>query len=131
MRIMMITIAALAALVAGCATTPMEGQAVSGRSGGVYAVATVAQFGTFEHEAAPGYTRLAVARRTAARRLDQGRLTLDQARAVQSAADSARSALDAARVRADRGDRVGARDDLTAAMALVEHAEQLAQGAPR
>jgi len=119
----------VALLLAGCASTPLQGEARPARSGGVFAVATVAPWGSFEHEAAPAYTRLAVARRLAANRLDAGRITVSQAQRVQDAADAARAALDAARARADRGDRDGARGDLAGALAQVEGVEQIIQEA--
>ena len=120
----------LAVLMAGCAVNPIGGTAKPDRSG-TFAVGTLAPWGSFEHEAAPAYTSLAVARRLAARRLDRQEITADQAIAVQTAADRARAALDAARARADRGDRAGASGDLRAAQALVQQADQLARGGRR
>lgn len=121
-----ILIAAVLLLLAGCASTPLEGGGKPGRDG-VYAVATLAPWGSFEHEAAPGYTRVAVARRIAAQRLDRKEINVEHAVGVQAAADAARAALDAARARADRGDRAGAQGDLGGALGLVERAEQLAR----
>jgi hypothetical protein len=127
-----ILMAAIAALMlTGCATSSLQGEARPTRSGGMFAVATLAPWGSFEHEAAPAYTRLAVARRLTANRLDAGRITVSQARRVQDAADAARAALDAARARADRGDREGARSDLAGAVALVDAVEQIIREAPR
>jgi len=125
----MIVAALVAALtLTGCASTsPIQGEARHDRQG-TFAIATLAPWGSFEHEAAPAYTRLAVTRRLAANRLDAGRIDVSLARRVQDAADAARTALDAARARADRGDRDGARGDLAGALALVEAAEQLLQG---
>ena len=116
----------VAVLLAGCAVNPIGGAAKPDRSG-VFVVGTLAPWGSFEHEAAPAYTSLAVARRLAARRLDRQEITVEQATAVQAAADRARAALDAARARADSGDRAGATKDLQAAQPLVQQADQLAR----
>lgn len=125
MRFLILALAVLA-LSACSSTGTLQGAAKPDRSG-VFVVGTLAPWGSFEHEAAPAYTSLAVARRLAARRLDRQEITADQAIAVQAAADRARAALDAARARADRGDRAGAIGDLRAAQALVQQADQLAR----
>lgn len=124
MRLFFLTL--FAVLIAGCATTPIE-SARPARDAGTFAVATIAPFGSFEFEAAPAYTRLAVARRLAARRLSDGRMTVEHAIAVQAAADDARRALDAAAAAASSGDRAGARDQLGDAMGKVRRAEKLVE----
>jgi len=127
MRFILMSLMALA--LGACTTNPLQGEARPARSGGVFAVATVAPWGTFEHEAAPAYTRLAVALRVTSNRLTTGRITASQARTVLSTAEATKAVLDAARARADRGDREGARVDLADALVQVDAVEQLVREA--
>ncbi|MCC7082184.1 MAG: hypothetical protein IT530_16045 [Burkholderiales bacterium] len=108
-------------LLAGCAASPIQGEARPGRQG-MFAVATLAPWGTFEHELAAAYTRLAVLRRTAARQLDAQRLPLQQAIDVQTRADIARTLLDEARVFDARGAPDDARRKLAEALRAVDYA---------
>lgn len=93
MRYLVAAIAAL--LLAGCAAAPQPMEA-HGRGRVVIGAATLATLGTFEWHAAPAYTQLALLRQRAARRLNDGRITVDLARRIQTAADAARAELDEA-----------------------------------
>lgn len=124
MRYLIIALAAL--VLAGCAsTTPIEGSAQPGRAGGVYVVGTLAPWGSFEHRAAPLYTRNAVVRRTAARELERGAITLPAAREVLHLTDEARAVLDAAVRDSAGGDAARADAGLARARELIDQAGQL------
>lgn len=122
--ILVIIIAAL--LIAGCAapTQPIEAAHAQQRDSGAFAVATLAPFGSFEWQLAPGYTRLAVLRRQAARALDRHQIDLARAITVQARADAARRQLDDARAMSDRADKDGAERALAQALRAVEWAER-------
>lgn len=105
MRALLI-IAALVFGVAGCTTNQTLNEPVkslAAHSGQrVTGFATLAEFGTWEMSLAPAYTRLAGLRYNAARRLDDGRISVDIARQVLTLSDDVRSLLDQSR----RGNRV-------------------------
>lgn len=89
--VMTFQVVAIFLCAAAYATQPLEGEAVSGD---VYVVGTIASVGSFEWDAAPTYTRLAVLRHAAAKNLRKGAITIGQASVVQVRADKARSLLD-------------------------------------
>ena len=83
--------------LSACASQPQTvGASATGR-GGVVGFATLAEFGSWEYQLAPAYTRLAVLRHQAANALTAKRISVDVAVAVQATADEARSLLDASR----------------------------------
>jgi len=82
--------------LSGLSAVPGAAQAGAARSGGAWAVGTLATTGTCEMDVAADYTALISHRHRAARLLSQGRMTVDQAVTVQAQADSARADLDAA-----------------------------------
>lgn len=93
---------AVAIYLAGCSTAPSAPTAVqpaspiAGRALGGVSLAGTLSLGPCDMSVAPSMTRITLARQSALRLLQAGRITRDQARAVQSSADSARSDLDAA-----------------------------------
>lgn len=89
----------LVVFLVGCATAPttaIDGQAQAARGGATIVVGTLAPLNTFEWDVAPLYSRVAVARAVAARRVQQGTLSTQDAREVQALANEARRVLDAA-----------------------------------
>lgn len=88
------TLLVFVGLFAGQAqAAPLEAQS----RGGIVAFGTLAEFGTWEMELAPAYTRLASLRHNAARRLESGAITVATAVEIQLIADDARRALDESR----------------------------------
>lgn len=111
MRYLMILIASF--LLAACASAPSPVTGVA--SGGTVAAATLAPWGSFEMELAPGYTANTMLRLQAASALRAGRIPLDTARGVLAATDAARTALDGARALHAVGQPDAARTQLAAA----------------
>jgi len=95
MRALLAAVAGAIALLGGCATpTPLPTPVAIKRT--VDVAGTLATAGSCEINVAAEYTQLALARSTAARRLDAGRLSVDIASAIQRQADIARRELDRA-----------------------------------
>lgn len=90
----------LAFALAACSSSPEKTQAIIAAAQieplSSYAVATLAPIGSFEHKAAPAYTKLALLRNNAAKKLRAGEITVQAAIDVQAAADGVRATLDAA-----------------------------------
>lgn len=86
--------AAIAALCLASCATPTQPLEAQGRGRVVIGAATLASLGTIEWHAAPSYTKLALLRQRAARRLNDGRISVETARHVQATADKARGSLD-------------------------------------
>lgn len=85
----------LASFLIGCASTPQVTPLENKQeSGGLQVFATLADFGTFEMELAPAYTRLAMLRHNAAKALRKSQITRNDAISIQQAADFARAKLD-------------------------------------
>ena len=89
-------------------------------SGGIQVFATLADFGTFEMELAPAYTRLAVLRHNAARALNKSRITRNDAISIQLAADSARAKLDEAKMLSVDNREQEAKTKLQAALEIIK-----------
>jgi hypothetical protein len=89
-------LSALVFALVGCASNPIEGNAVHGKDTGSFVVGTIAPINSFEWKVAPLYTRSAVIRRTAAAKLQRGQIDVPTAQFVQGVADLARSKLDQA-----------------------------------
>lgn len=127
-----LVIASLLCVLAACAATPSVtdlGQAPS-RSRSIEMYGTLAAAGSFEWKAAPAYTRLALLRRTAAQRLNAGRIGVAHAREIQARADEARGFLDRA-VAAHPRAVADAEQLLAAASHLILDAEDYMKGATR
>lgn len=127
MRRSLLIAAALA--LSACAShqvTPL--QATSPAS--VYGFATIAQWGHWESELAPVYTRLAALRHRAARALDAGRINVDTAIAIQANADRARVALDDSRRGPARDPTLLQRAQLAEAQRLIGVIEHLMEQQP-
>jgi hypothetical protein len=92
---MLVLMALLLAACAANAPVPLE-SAKAARSNGIYAYGTLAT-NPAEAQLAPLYTRNALLRLTAARRLEDGRLDVAAARDIQALADQARTLIDRAR----------------------------------
>lgn len=123
MRVILIALAA--ALMAAC-TSPAPIQPIEAiAQGKVVGFGTLADFGSWEFELAPAYTRLAVLRHRAARQLDERRIALPTAMAVQDLADRARALLDLSRRGNAMQPTVGQREQFAAARVLIADAEAL------
>lgn len=118
--IAMIAAAALSACAAP-AVTPVTASGGSSISG----FATLANFGTWEMDLAPAYTRLAVVRHRAARELDAGRIGVATAIDIQASADKARALLDASRRGNLKTPTAQQRDTLDQALHQISAVEQL------
>lgn len=98
MRIIFASLVALA--LAACSSSPEKTQAIIAAAQSEplesFAVGTLAPVGSFEWQAAPAYTKLALLRHSAAKKLRAGEITVSTALDVQAAADGIRSQLDAA-----------------------------------
>lgn len=92
--------ALLALGLAACGSAPEKTQALMGAAQvdpiESFAVGTLAPIGTFEYKAAPAYTKLAMLRHNAAKKLRAGDITVQAAIDLQTAADGVRALLDAA-----------------------------------
>ncbi|MCC7484564.1 MAG: hypothetical protein IT529_06200 [Burkholderiales bacterium] len=123
---MRIIIAALAlAALAGCATPDLGSAGAPQR---VMAAATLAPVGSFEHRISPTYTGLVMLRLQAARRVEDGRITVETAREILARTDAVREMLDQA-VRAEaQGERVRARTLAAEAALHLAAASQLIEG---
>lgn len=127
MRRILIIAAALA--LSACAVQPATPlQAAS--HGNIAGFATIAQWGHWESELAPVYTRLAALRHRAARALDAGRIDVDTAIAIQATADRARAALDDSRRGPARDPTLLQRAQLAEAQRLIGVAENLMEQRP-
>lgn len=122
MRALILILCACVTL-AGCAAPPAGMQAKA--AGGMTAFATLSEWGTWEFELAPAYTRLAAARHNAARLLDARRIDVATAVAVQALADQARALLDASRRGDAKHPTAEQRLQLDRARALIAEAESL------
>lgn len=122
MRALLILIAA--ALLAACALAPVQ-PIQAAAQGKVAGFGTLADFGSWEFELAPAYTRLAVLRHRAARQLDERRIALDVAVTVQDLADRARALLDLSRRGNAKQPTLEQRAQLSAAVLLIADAEAL------
>lgn len=100
-------------------------------AGGILAVGTLAPFGSWEFELAPGYTRSASIRARTESRLSRGAIHSNTARNVQALCDQARALLDAATTQtADGKPTPAAREKLKAAQSLLDRAAHLVEGTP-
>lgn len=98
MRAIILVAAALAAiLVTPAIAEEVQVQGRAAAPGQIVGFATAAEFGTWEMELAPAYTRLAAMRHNAARLLNARQIPVALAIAVQDKADKARTALDQSR----------------------------------
>lgn len=88
---------AIAALLAGCATTPPPTPIAASARGSISGHATLALWGTWEMELAPAYTRVAALSHRAAAALDAGRLNAAVGERVRDLLRQAKDALDASR----------------------------------
>jgi len=108
-----IFVSLLALLLAACSSTPDRAAAIIAAAQlepiESYAVATLAPIGSFEWQAAPAYTKLAMMRHNAAKALRKGEISVEDAIEVQNAADAIRAVLDAA----VNDDVAGRREDAT------------------
>lgn len=110
MKLRSLLIAAAAVLLSSAALAappknPLSAQA-DGASG-VFLAATLCSRGSFECATAPAYTKLAVARRSAAVALRKGTITVDHAQAIQVGADKVRALLDASLAACRQNDHTG------------------------
>jgi len=96
MNVRSFLIAATAVLLSSA--TAMAADSLNAKAGasGLSVAATLASYGSFEWHAAPLYTRVALARRSAATALRKGDVTVGEAEHVQRTADRVRALLDAA-----------------------------------
>lgn len=127
MRRALLIAAALA--LSACASqqvTPLQATSPSSVSG----FATIAQWGTWEADLAPAYTRLAALRHRAARALDAGRINVDTAIAIQANADRARAALDDSRRGPARDPTLLQRAQFAEAQRLIGVIEHLMEQQP-
>lgn len=92
-------------------------------SRGFYAYGTLAPLGSIEWQLAPLYTRVIVIAKTAARRLDAGRIDPDIAATIEAKAKAAKSRIDEARASAARPEIYDAR--VHQATSLLDEADQL------
>lgn len=119
-----LVIAIVFALLAGCAQAPATPIHAAGQAR-VTGFGTLADFGSWEFELAPAYTRLAVLRHRAALLLNDRRIGVGTAIAVQDLADRARSMLDRSR-RGNTGQPTAEqRAQLDQARGLIADAEAL------
>ena len=116
---------AIAALLGGCATSqPFTPVAATSR-GTVTGFATIAQWGTWEMELAPAYTRVAALAHRAAAELDSGRLNAAVGERVRDLLRQAKDSLDASRRTGTDGPTDGQRELLAAARRHLDAAASL------
>jgi|GEM_PF-2196434 len=99
-------IALVSVLLSGTAmaANPIDAQA---DAGGIDLSATLAPFNSFEWQAAPSFTQLAVKRRQATAALRKGAISIEQFESVLKQTDRIRSLLDQALEACGQNDRTG------------------------
>lgn len=97
----------LAVFMTACATPPAQTSVAAVAKSSITGFATLADFGTWEMQLAPAYTRLAVLVHRAARAKEAGRLSIDAEFAIRSKAIDAKHLLNGSR----RGERINPGDD--------------------
>ena len=122
MRALLIMI--VAAFMAACAQAPSS-PVQSNATAQVVGFGTLADFGTWEMDLAPAYTRLAVLRHRAVKLLTGQKISVGTAIAVQDAADRARALLDTSRRGNAKQPTPEQRQQLDAARRLIADAEAL------
>jgi len=97
----------LAVFMTACATPPAQTPVSAVVKSSITGFATLADFGTWEMQLAPAYTRLAVLVHRAARAKEAGRLSLDWEFEIRKRAIYAQALLNGSR----RGERINPDDD--------------------
>lgn len=122
-RLLLIVVAVLG--LGACASTPQATPMQGAGGARIVGFGTLADFGSWEFELAPTYTRLAVLRHRAARQLNDRRISLAAAVEVQDLADRARALLDLSHRGNAKQPTLEQRAQLSAAVLLIVDAEAL------